>query len=629
MRPGKVAALALLVPALALAAEPALQESVGISLVQLEVTVWPKEVGSDACLGLGKDDFELEVAGKPQPIYSVDAVGAQDEVYTVPAWPEDAPSPGGMSVVLLFDLYHLDLFYRDYVACPRGLGLAFREARRYLEEEFRDGDRLLLVTFGAWPVVHEGWIRNRAEALRALGRLEKDRRVLADAGKGHQQHNGWIAGLESLFLAMGRYPGRKDVIWLGEDFTHDDVAMRMFEIAGRAQANGVVMSAVDLLDTCRSLPGPGNCHSMGGGLGCSPWRFPVALNPISRDTGGSLYRSESIARAVAALRAGRKCRYVVSFAATEPQRKRQQRIALRLRGDRRDVALAAPSAVEARGSAPTWAEREEALFLLPRFGRGLAAEAVIWPYRPAANPSRKERRPDKQRWDVFAIARLEHTADEAWPDELTEVTVRVLLHTGSKVHGSYKKTVVGEELAALRAPGGTRLLLFPVENVPPGETTLELTVTSNVPGIAANVRVEHATPPVPGTGEAGPWFLSDHLVRLGEHLVMAPSLDGTLARGEPAWMLGYGCPPKTPTGPAYQAALLASSGGAAVPVTLTWLPDLRPDERACGWLFGKVASDLAPDLWQFDPPSALTLPGTGGRVEFTVEGAGSTETKPH
>lgn len=604
--------LALVVPALAAAEEPAVKESVGVSLVQVEVTVWPRDPASDACLGLGKEAFALEVAGKPRDIYAVDAVGAEEEVYTVAGpRPEDAPAPGGMSVVLLFDLWHLDLFADDYPDCPRGKALAFREARRYVAEEFRDGDRLLLVTFSGWPVVHEGWIKTREEGLRALTRLENDRRVRVPR-QTHSGHQGWIAGMESLYLALGRYPGRKDVIYLGEDFRFDDVALRMFEIAGRAQANGVVVSAMDLLDSCRRVQGA-PCTQVTGGLGCSPWSSPVALNPIARDTGGSFYRNEKIGSALAALRASRKCRYLVSFTGAQGQRKRDQRITLRLRGDRSDLSLSAPSAYEPPERAPTAAERDEAMFLLPRFGRGLSAEAAIWPYRAAAGKGKKER------WDVLALARLEHTEQDPWPEELSEITVHVLLRTDSRVHGSYTKHLGGEELAALRAPGGTRLLLFPIADVPPGETTLDLTLTSNVGGIAANLRKVLGIPKLPRLGEAGPWFLADHLVRLGDAAVMAPSLDGSVTPGEPAGLLGFGCRRGTGVPSSFDGRLVPSYGGPAVPVSVGWL---RPgDSGACGWLFGAISAALPPGPWTFEPPAALAPKSKGGApLEFTVEG---------
>ena len=79
-----------------------LKESARIDLVQLEVTVWPKTPGSDACLGLNRDDFELLVDGKPRPIYAVDAIGSTEDVYAPDAPPAVKPAAGGMSLVLYF-----------------------------------------------------------------------------------------------------------------------------------------------------------------------------------------------------------------------------------------------------------------------------------------------------------------------------------------------------------------------------------------------------------------------------------------------------------------------------------------------------------------------------------------------
>src|SRR5437867_1997972 len=286
-------------PAASDPAEPkklGLKESVKVNLVQLEVTVWPKKADSDACLGLTADDFELLVDSKPQPIYAVDSLGAEQEVYRPETRLGEEASGGGLSLVLFFDLWHLDVFHGAFPACPLTKLLAFREARKLVREEFHEGDRLLLVTAAGWPVVHYGWIRTQTDALQALDRLEKNHQVMMPRQE-HANHLGWIAGMESFFLALGRYPGRKDVIYLADDFRFDDVAMRMYEIAAGAQSNGVVVNAVDLLDTCRKVPGPGplpSCSAIGGGLGCTEFRIPVALNPLSHDTGGELCPTDRI-----------------------------------------------------------------------------------------------------------------------------------------------------------------------------------------------------------------------------------------------------------------------------------------------------------------------------------------------
>ena len=89
------------------------------------------------------------------------------------------------------------------------------------------------------------------------------------------------------------------MIYLADDFRFDDVAMKMYEIAARAQSNSVVVHAVDLLDSCRKVP----CK--GGGLLCTDFMNPVALGPMSSETGGELFLTERIAAAVHELRARR------------------------------------------------------------------------------------------------------------------------------------------------------------------------------------------------------------------------------------------------------------------------------------------------------------------------------------
>ena len=88
--------------------------------MQLEVTVWPKDPTSDVRLGLTADDLELLIDGKLQPIYAVDSLGIDQELLPEGVSPAVADGMGrGLSIVLFFDLYHLDLFYRGFAACPQ------------------------------------------------------------------------------------------------------------------------------------------------------------------------------------------------------------------------------------------------------------------------------------------------------------------------------------------------------------------------------------------------------------------------------------------------------------------------------------------------------------------------------
>jgi hypothetical protein len=586
-----------------------LTETARIDLVQMEVTVWPKVPGSDACLGLTAGDFELLVDGKPRPVYAVDAIGSDEEVYAPDAPQAVRPAAGGMALVLLLDLWHLDTFYRAFDACPRTKPIAFEEARRLVREEFHEGDRLLLVTFAGWPVIHYGWLVKREDALAALDRLEKNRQVRSPRQE-HSHHIAWINGIESLLLALGRYPGRKDVIYLGDDFRFDDVAMRMYEIAARAQANGVVVSAVDLLESCRAIPGwacPDGPPPPTGGLSCTPFSSPVALSPISRDTGGELFRAGQIASAVRALRSVRRCRYLVSFRKEPHEKKRAPSVTVNLKGERKDIALHAPSSFETAEVAPSKREKEEALFLLPRFGRGIGAEVGLWPYRPAG-----------KRWQALVLARIERTDEEAWPEELSEIRVNVLVHKQSHVYAAVQKKITGEDLKEFRTTGRERLMVFPVEKVRPGEATVDLTVTADAEGVSANVRKFFTVPEPPGPGEARPWFLSDRFVRVSEAVLRAPSLDETLSPGEVGSVMAYACRAKEGAAASYTGRLIPLAGGAGVAVTLGWVDPPRHPRDGCGWLVGAVPDSLASGLWAFEPPSELGGGEGTATVEFSV-----------
>jgi hypothetical protein len=614
--PSKIGASVLLFAILgtataSVAEEPtktALKESVQVSLVPLEVTVWPKKPDSDACLGLTKDDFELRVDGKPHEIYAVDSLGVTQEVYELKTPSAEALPPGGMSVVLFFDLWHLDLFYQGFPACPATKPLAFAEARRFVQEGFHDGDRLLLVTAAGWPVVHDGWIRTRADAMAALDRLEKNRQVMAPRQE-HRHHNAWVAGIESLLLALGRYPGRKDVIYLADDFRFDDVAMRMYDIAARAQANGVVVSAVDLLSSCRRVVGR-PCITVASGLGCTIFRDPIALTPISRDTGGTLFRTDRIAYAVSELRSMRKCRYLVSFRQEPTTSKRTPSVSLSLRkGLEKDLTLFAPSSYETAVNAPTQKDNDDALFLLPHFGNGLAADVVLWPYRPAVK---------RGRWNVYVMARVDRTDDAPWPDEITELTVRVLVHARSKVYGQITRRIRGDDLKAFQRKGGTGSMLFPLEGIKPGEVTVDLTVTGDAEDISANASRSFAVPKPPGPGEARPWFLSDHMGRIGETTVNAPSFDDVVTPGEIVSFIGYGCPGKSGVSDSYAGRLVPLAGGATISLPVAWLTKAEGSHQECGWLAGRLETALPPGLWTFNPPPNLAGEAGSAGVEFNV-----------
>ena len=297
----------------------------------------------------------------------------------------------------------------------------------------------------------------------------------------------------------------------------------------------------------------------------------------------------------------------MSFRKETHEKERAPSVTVNLKGDRKDIALHAPSSFETPEQAPSKRDKDDALFLLPRFGRGIGAEVGLWPYRPAG-----------KRWQALALARIERTDEEAWPEELTEIRVDVLVHKQSHVYAAVRKTITGEDLKEFRTTGRERLLVFPVEKVGQGEATLDVTVTADAEGVSANVRKFFTVPKPPGPGEARPWFLSDHLARVGDAVLRAPSLDGTLSPGEVGSVMAYACRGKTGASPTYTGRLIPIAGGAGVAVTLGWVDPPRHPSDGCGWLVGAIPDTLASGLWTFEPPADLGRGESASPLEFSV-----------
>jgi VWFA-related protein len=611
-----VLALTWAVPAAGAEDEPAqidYTEEVQVRLVQVDATVWPKDGATGSCAGLTPTDFEVLVDGEPRRVVWVDRLASTEEGTAEEQAVRPAPSRSALRIVLYFDLWHLDVMRAGFDACPATRMLAFNEARRMLREGFLPGDEVLLVTFAGWPNIHHGWISDREEALRALDRLEVDPAVRS-CPIPHTSHKSWIEGMSSLLLALGRYPEPKDLIYLADDFRFDDeVALSLGDLAARAQANNVTLHAVDLLWTCRSVPGPGCPGFRRGGLQCSPWRTPVILGQVAANLGGRLFLSDSVAIAVQQLR--QSCRYRISFDAP-PERKRREppRIVVQLGRD--DLTLYAPTSFEGPSHAPNERDEQDALFLLPRFGQGLDLEAGLWPLRPA------EGKRKKSSWDALLLTRLRRVPHEPWPDDLSQIVLDAAAYRGGKIYGKFRKIVEREDLQRLRDSGESSLLVFPIESVRQGEAIVAVRAQGKAADgeVAASLHVQQTVPEPPGPGEARPWFLADRLGRASSTVTLLPSLDGLLPADREAWIVGYACDTDQTRSSEAPGRLLSIDGNLSVPVPIAWLDPSRPN--ACGWLAGLVERGLSPGLWRFEPPETFRA-GADARVgvEFRVVAA--------
>ena len=589
-------------------------EEVRVRLIQVEVTAWPPADDPGRCLGLTKDDFELRIDGKPRPIEAVDWLGASETIRATEGVSDADPARPPMMVVLFFDLWHLEVFVRSGFQCPRTKPMAFDEARRMVREQFVTGDRLLLVTFAGWPRVHEGWITDPTEALAALDRLEVSPFVVSARWE-HAHELPWAEGMESLLLALGRYPGAKELIYLGDDFRFQDLDAHVDKLAGRAQANRVTIHAVDLVASCRTIRGPGraDCPPTGG-LGCTPWNVPVALGPLSWNTGGQFFRSESIGTAVRRIREMRGCRYVVSFSSDSKQeRKDSPRVIVNVKG--KGLTLRAPASFQNPTRPPAEREEQDALFLLPRFGQGLLVEAGLWPLRPSDKK--------KNRWSALLLVRLRRAPGESWPEELAEIVVDAAAVGRAKSYGAFRKVIAGDELSSLRDSDEPRVLVFHVEDVRSGEATIAVRARGVAASgeVAANVRGSYTVPEPPGPGEARPWYLTDRLTRAGSVMTLLPSLDGLLGPGREALVVGYGCGDESSFPNNLLGRLVAVADGASTNVPIAWLDETPPVEHdGCGWLVGRIGPGLEPGLWRFEPPGSAPEPEPA--VVFRVTGEG-------
>jgi len=347
-----------------------------------------------------------------------------------------------------------------------------------------------------------------------------------------------------------------------------------------------------------------------GGLGCTRFRQPVALGFMSANTGGGLFDdSSSLSQAVQSVRRLRGCRYLISFPVKPKDGKRPPIIKLRLR--RRGLQLEFPASFGDPRREPSERERQDALFLLPRFGQGLQAEIGLWPLRPSGK---------RKQWKGIMLARLKRAVEDPWPENLERIEIEVVAHRGSKVYGEFGKVIEGDELRQFH-DGESRLLLFPVEGIRPGLNEVALRAVGVGGEVSANVRSWLEVPEPPGAGETGPWLRVDRPARIGDRYTVMPALDGRLPSNRSSLVLAYGCLAEEARPAA--GRLLALDGTEVLEVSIGWLEEPaaagEPPVK-CGWLAGRVEPGLEPGLWRFEAPESLTREGDQPlSVEFRVK----------
>ncbi|TDI31345.1 MAG: hypothetical protein E2P03_08060 [Acidobacteria bacterium] len=606
----RVLALCLLVPALLTTApmlpaaqeregEPArvgLEEEVEVRIIQVELTAWPGNDNPEVCLDLNAADFELRVNGMPREILAVDrlheygrllpqgsprgadtaAAAGEGDLEASASLSLDSPSPGRdpMQFVFYFDILHLNkhIFECKGMTQP----LVFSWVRKMLEEEFQPGDRVMLVSFKGWPNIHTGWVEDREEALVLLEELENTPGIMFTPEP--QRLDRWMEGWMVLFQALGLSPGRKHLFHFGDDMDWNPTATDLNRLVGRAQANKVLVHAVNLLWHCRG------------------YSIPNALGTLPFHTGGRLFGGgQTVSRAVSTLRRLQACRFRLSFR-SEPGDSRRRRPSIRVTLNREDVRLAAPASFQVRS--PSMDERTQALALLPRWEQGLRVDVALWPLHPTGR---------KKRWDALLMAWIRRTGASPTSEALPPITVEARVSNGAKTYASYHLPLAADAMDFISHDPTGYLQLFRVE-VKSGDVDMVVVVHDALNRLGASIRTTVSIPAPPRPGTAHPWLLLDGLMTLQGQSTVRPSFTTSFSPSRPPWFLGYACPPLEENGRLPPGWLVGRDGQEGRTVNLSWLGEgwgLDPDDSPCGWLLGKLEGPLPKGLWTFEPPAAL------------------------
>ena len=560
-----------------------LQEKAEVRILQLEVTAWPKKGDAQACLDITRDDFEVRIGGQPREVLAADRLGdLGTPVIAPPASAPATPSAAAMRYVIVFDTWHLDLWWET---CGRTTPLAFSWVREMLQDRFQPGDRVMLATLSNLPQFFTPWLDNREAALQALAEMEMDPRVLIPH-RDHRSDDAWLAGWKLLLESLGNAPGRKQLIYLGDDWDPRWVpgtVLGLPAVAARAQKNHVLIQSVDTIASCRDRIGPA-------------MSTPMIIANLAEHSGGHLFQGgQTVSTAVATLRKMQSCRFLLSVGAqSRDRRKNGLRMHAIIR--RPGFRLAAPERVEDPRRGATEEEKLQALFLLPRWDKGLFAQADLWPLRPTGK---------KDRWNALLIARVRKTDTATWPLDIEEIIVDAVVYRRSKVFAEYSWTLREAHLAAFRDSPTGRAFSFPV-TVPSGTITVAVTAKATGFDIGATSRTTPEVPRPPEAGEIHPWFLVDQPVSIGGRLSLAPSTRSSFPVTHPPILLGFGCRPASGDQPIGRGKLVQQDGSDEREVDVRWLEqDDEPavGRTACGWFIGKIQEQLITGLWDFYPPS--------------------------
>lgn len=565
-------------------------EQVEVREVQVFVTAWPKDGDPARCATLTREDFVLDVDGKPTPILSLlpyDETAAEVPVEPAPGGPAE-PSPRLSLVILIDEFHHSCPACAARMACCEGASAtgggpiqrhaAYETARQMLRESFRAGDRVLIATTAFWPQAETGWLDDPVAALARLDELEQGMRWVQWEQAGAHVDN-WYAGMISFFRVLGQLDGPKEVIFPTCHFQLGaDSGEEIRELGTVAQENDVVLHTIDLM-SCSLIPSPRG--------GCDPFEFVGAL---AAHLGGRRFaKGQGAAGAVSELRRVAGCRFLLSF---KPRVGRRGRLGHGLSLSTRRTAefdLRAPTSFADAGRRATGQQTREAMFLMPDLSQGYLADVGIWPLRPA----------NGREWEALAVVRIERPPGAASVEPPDELVVDVVAWRDGREAASREVRLRGEHLAPLAAGAGGKTLAVPLR-VGPGENHLSVIVDDPASKQGA-VRRFRVTIPDLGSAERGGWWMTaGREARLEGVVVPTPTGRTTFRMGESPRLLGLECGEGRARAETERRCTEESSARSVPARVLVLAPPsarFAPPPR-CRWVVAEPLAPLPPGRWR-------------------------------
>ena len=397
-----------------------LQEQVQITLIQVDVVVTDKE--GRTVPDLKKEDFILEIAGKPVPIVALDVLcpgGASDDPQPLRAETSEAPPPSttgqGQRTVFAFDYTFLPLTYRPGV---------LEAAERMLRQSKAPDEEVMIVALAGEVRVEQRFTKDLRLLTMALQRMGHDVTLWARdfpigvSGESYFQH------VTTLMDVLESYDGPKAVVYFSQA---ELVPSSMIDLWYRRLAAHAAASRASIYPSKLAL---------GGGPSQTLVRF-------ANETGGR-FQPNTNDLTLPYRRAQRDlaCHYTIAARIDANERRDPAKLAVKL--ERKGLTLRGPETVQIFGDAEKRRSRAAAAYVDPGPYERPLVRAFAFPAVPVGT----------KRWDTLLAVSFPAPARAAG----TDVDLRAVVRKEHRIVEEFKRKVPIDASPAGSAPSTVTIL---------------------------------------------------------------------------------------------------------------------------------------------------------------------------